>query len=298
MFQVVTRRDKEIGYHICLSDIPKELSEDSIVFMPEVATKRKTHLKYISKYTHKSGHIIVKLVKSDGIDPFGRPKALAHSLIIPSEEYNFNSLYYYASPIINSYLFEDTDEEPKLLNESFFKKSKLTVADSIERTALRNLVVAAMIEKRVIIRLNMGTEKLIQLASIIDKAIPYEASYDFSLITFSDKRSRKFLVHNVLYELIGEDSREEKIEIKNLTSKVAKIAEEEKKYLDLYIDLILQENYEKLLEEHAKWVIGIYYNEYKNLQKLFRNRYQLDMPFSRRNKFHAKLAKSLSSFYY
>ena len=83
--------------------------------------------------------------------------------------------------------------------------------------------------------------------------------------------------------------------IKPKSSKVSRIAEEEQEYLDEYISIIINENVEELLQEHAKWIIGKYYNEHKDLQKYFTNRYQLDIPFSRRNKFHAQLVKSLSS---
>ena len=231
------------------------------------------------------------------MDPFGRPKSLSHSLVIPSEEYNFNSLNYYSSPLVESTFFDDVDSEPGLLDLSFFKKTENKILEKTNMKTLREIIVAAMIEPKVVLQPNLQSDDLTSLASLIDKAIPYEASYDFSLITYSDKSCNQFLIHNVLYFFSREDSIQENIDIKNISSKVREIAKEEKDYLDDYIEMIIQEDYEKLLQEHAKWVIGMNYENHKELQKLFTERYQLDIPFSRRNKFHAQLVKSLSIFH-
>ena len=297
MFQVIARRDDNIGYHIYLSDMPSELTEDSIVFMPELSTKEHHHVKYVSKYTHTSGNIIVKLVRSDGMDPFGRPKSLSHGLVIPSEEFNLNSLKYYSSPLVESNFFDNVDSEPGLLDLSNFKKSENKILEKIDMKKLREIIVAAMIEPKVILQPNLKNEDLTSLASLIDKAIPYEASYDFSLITYSDRSCNEFLIHNVLYFFSEENKIQEHIDVKNISSKVKNIAKEEKDYLDNYIEMIIQEDYENLLQEHAKWVIGLNYEDHKDLQKYFTKRYQLDIPFSRRNKFHAQFVKSLSVFY-
>jgi len=199
MFQVIARRDDIVGYHIFLSDIPEELSKDSIVFMPELSTKEHSHLKYVSKYTHESGNIIVKLVRSDGFDQYGRPKALSHSLVIPSEEYNFNSLSFYSSPLTHTNLFDEISEEPGFLDDEAFSQSKNEIIDKIEMKTLREMIVAAMIEPQVIVQPDLELKDLIDLASLVDKAIPFEASYDFSLISYSDKSCNEFLVHNLLY---------------------------------------------------------------------------------------------------
>jgi len=297
MFQVIARRDDIVGYHIFLSDIPEELSKDSIVFMPELSTKEHSHLKYVSKYTHESGNIIVKLVRSDGFDQYGRPKALSHSLVIPSEEYNFNSLSFYSSPLTHTNLFDEISEEPGFLDDEAFSQSKNEIIDKIEMKTLREMIVAAMIEPQVIVQPDLELKDLIDLASLVDKAIPFEASYDFSLISYSDKSCNEFLVHNLLYYFSKEQEIVEKVKINNLQEKIKKIAEEEERYLDWYIYLIVREEYEKLLKEHANWIIGKYYEEHRELQRLFTKRYQLDIPFSRRNKFHAQLVKSLSLFY-
>jgi hypothetical protein len=297
MFQVITRRDDKIGYHIYLSDLPEELAEDSIVFMPELSTKEHQHVKYVSKYTHTSGNIIIKLVRSDGIDPFGRPKSLSHSLVIPSEEYNMNSLKYYSSPIFNTQIFDDIHLEPGLLNEADFSKTSNDILEKIDLKTLREIIVAAMIDRKVILYPELDVESLIDLASLIDKAIPFEASYDFSLITYSDKSCNNFLVHNLLYFFSKEIKTTGLVNQKNVSFSIKKIAEEEKNYLNEYIERIIDEDYETVIQEHAKWVIGMYHHDHKELQRLFTKRYQLDMPFSRRNKFHAQLVKSLSMFY-
>ena len=296
MFQVITQRDDTVGYHIHMSDIPNELSEDSIVFMPELSTKHLDHIKYVSKYTHKKGDIIVKLVRSDGFDPYGRPKSHSHGLVIPSEEYNLNNLLYYASPLLFTDIFEEKYDEPQFLSPNSFQKTKNNILESLDLKDIREIIVAAMIDPKVTLQPNLEQQKLMELASLVDKTIPYEASYDFSLITYSDTSCNQHLVHNVLYFFDQDDKSGNKIRIKNKQSKIEKIAQEEKDYLDEYIELIVNENYDKILEEHAKWVIGMYYNDHKDLQKGFTNRYQLDMPFSRRNKFHARLVKSLSQF--
>ncbi len=296
MFQVIARRDDEVGYRITLADMPEELKEDSIVFMPELSTKEQEHIAYVSKYTHKSGNIIVKLVRSDGFDPFGRPKSLSHSLIIPSEEYNSNSLLYYSSPIILSELFDDVNNEPSILRASNFKQSKNEILEKVDAAKLREIIVSAMINRKVVLNPSLDQKGLFELSSVIDKTIPFEASYDFSLITYSDASCNKHLVHNVLYFFSKGYTNKDSIAIKGLSSKARKIAKTEEKYLNDYIEMILSNDYEQLLEEHAKWVIGMYYNDHKDLQKLFTKRYQLNMPFSRRNKFHAKLVSSLSKF--
>ena len=131
---------------------------------------------------------------------------------------------------------------------------------------------------------------------MLNKSIPYEASYDFSLLTYSDRSCNQHLVHNLLYFFDKNESINEQIKIGNKSSKIEKIAKEEKSYLNDYIDMIIREDYERILEEHAKWVIGMYYNDHKDLQKNFTKRYQLDISFSRRNKFHARLVESLSHF--
>ncbi|MHA1346529.1 MAG: hypothetical protein ACTSVO_09095 [Candidatus Heimdallarchaeaceae archaeon] len=296
MFQVITQRDDTIGYHIHMSDIPSELAEDSIVFMPELSTKHLPHMKYVSKYTHKTGDIIIKLVRSDGNDPFGRPKAHSHGLVIPSEEYNLNSLLYYSSPLIDTDHFNENFDEPQFLDISHFRKSKNEILEVLNLKDIRELIVAAMINPKVTLQPNLEQRELIELASLLDKAIPFEASYDFSLITYSDKSCNQHLVHNILYFFDKNEKTGDKISIKNKKSQIEKIAKEEKDYLDNYIELIIKENYERILEEHAKWVIGMYYNDHKELQKGFTKRYQLDIPFSRRNKFHARLVESLSHF--
>lgn len=296
MFQVITQRDDTIGYHIHMSDIPSELAEDSIVFMPELSTKHLPHMKYVSKYTHKTGDIIIKLVRSDGNDPFGRPKAHSHGLVIPSEEYNLNSLLYYSSPLIDTDHFNENFDEPQFLDSSYFRKSRNKILEVLNLKDIRELIVAAMIDPKVTLRPNLEQRELIELASLLDKAIPFEASYDFSLITYSDKSCNQHLVHNILYFFDKNEKIDNKIVIKNKKSRIEKIAKEEKGYLDNYIELIIEENYERILEEHAKWVIGMYYNDHKELQKGFTKRYQLDIPFSRRNKFHARLVESLSHF--
>ena len=297
MFQVIAKRDEDIGYHIYLSDIPEHLSEDSIVFMPEFSTKERQHVKYISKYTHKSGNVIVKLVRSDGFDQFDRPKSLSHSLVIPSEEYSLENLDYFASPILNSDYFDDTNIEPVFFDKSAFCRDRNTILEKVDSKIMREIIVAAMIEPRVILLPNLDLRDIIDLTSVIDKAIPYEASYDFSLITYSDSSCNEFLVHNVVYFFAKGIDKSTKVDIKPKSPRVSRIAEEEKEYLDYYISLIIDEKVEELLQEHAKWIIGMHYNEHKDLQKYFTNRYQLDIPFSRRNKFHAQLVKSLSLFY-
>ena len=295
MFQVIAKRDEEIGYNIYLSDLPEHLAEDSIVFMPEFSTKERQNVKFISKYTHKSGNVIVKLVRSDGYDQFSRPKSLSHSLVISSEEYSLENLDYYASPILNTDYFDETNIEPVFFDKSAFRKEKNTILEKVDLKTMREIIVAAMIEPRVILLPNLEMKELIDLTSIIDKAIPYEASYDFSLITYSDASCNEFLVHNVIFFFAKGIDESRSVYIKPISSRVSRIAEEEQEYLDMYISLIANEEVEELLQEHAKWIIGKYYNEHKDLQKYFTNRYQLDIPFSRRNKFHAQLVKSLST---
>ena len=296
MFQVITQRDDNIGYHIYMSDIPSKLTEDSIVFMPELSTKHLPHVKYVSKYTHKTGDIIIKLVRSDGNDPFGRPKAHSHGLVISSEEYNLNSLLFYSSPLIDTDHFDEKFDEPQFLDSSYFRKSRNKILEVLNLKDIRELIVATMIDSKVTLQPNLGQRELMELASLLDKAIPYEASYDFSLITYSDLSCNQHLVHNLLYFFDKNEKIDNKTIIKNKKSRIEKLAKEEKDYLDDYIELIIEENYERILEEHAKWVIGMYYNDHKDLQKLFTKRYQLDIPFSRRNKFHARLVESLSHF--
>ena len=295
MFQVIVKRDDEVGYQISISDLPVELSKDSIVFMPELSTKQQ-HTKYVSKYTHTTGNVIVKLVRSDGFDPFGRPKSLSHSFVIPPEEYNSNSLLYYTSPLYLTQLFDDINQEDKIIPPEALRNTENTILEKIDLTLLREIIAAVMIEPRVTLLPDLDVIGVLELSSLIDKAIPFEASYDFSLITYSDKSCNKFLVHNVLY-FFGRDQKIKRgISLKNVSSKVKKIAKEESDYLDYFIEMIIKEEYEQILEEQAKWVIGMYYNDHKDLQKLFTKRYQLDIPFSRRNKFHARLVKSLASF--
>jgi len=296
MFQVITQRDDKIGYHIYMSDIPSELTEDSIVFMPELSTKRLPHVKYVSKYTHKTGNIIIKLVRSDGNDPFGRPKAHSHGLVIPSEEYNLNSLLYYSSPLIDTNHFDEKFDEPQFLDSSYFRKSKNKILEVLNLKDIRELVVATMITPKVTLQPNLEQRELMELVSLLDKAIPFEASYDFSLITYSDRSCNQHLLHNILYFFDKNEKIDHKIVIKNKKQRIEKIAKDEKDYLDDFIELIIKEKYERILEEHAKWVIGMYYTDHKELQKNFTKRYQLDIPFSLRNKFHARLVKSLSNF--
>ena len=300
MFQAVALRDDKVGYKLHNHDLPKDYTTEIIPFLPEVATKEVEFVKYISKFTHISGNIIIKLARSDGFDPFGRPKSMSYSLLIPPEEYNMNNLYYYASPLIYSEKFsmgeKDTinETEIELLTENDFKKKKIEILDVIPISKLREIIVAAMIEPKVIIKPGLDLEKLIALASVIDKAIPFEASYDFSLITYADKSCKKYLLHNVIYFFSKQKQNEETVEIANKKSAIVKIAKNEAEYLDEYINLIIKEDYEKLLSEHAKWVIGMYYQQHKELQQAFTKRYQLDMPFSRRNKFHAKFVEKMS----
>jgi hypothetical protein len=295
MFQVIAKRDDKVGYQILQSDVPEELSKDSIVYMPELSTKQLPHIKYGSKYTHTTGHIIVKLVRSDGLDPFGRPKSLSHSLVIPSEEYNSNSLLYYTSPLFMTQLFDEAESEQELLSQNIFRPSENKILEKVDISLLREIIVAAMTEQKVTILPDLETRGIYELSSLIDKSIPFEASYDFSLISYSDKSCNKFLVHNIVY-FFGKDQKiKSGISLRNVDSKVRKIAKEESDYLDNFIELIIKEDYEEILEEHAKWVIGIYHSDHKDLHKMFTKRYQLDMPFSRRNKFHAKLVQSLSS---
>ena len=296
MFQVIARRDDKVGYNIILADIPEELKEDSIVFMPELSSREQNHIKYVSKYTHKSGHIIVKLVRSDGFDPFGRPKSLSHSLVIPSEEYSSNSLLYYSSPLIHTDYFNDVNNEPSMLGENLFHVRENKILEKIDNSKIHEIIVATMTCKRIVLIPSLDQTGLIELSSIIDKSIPYEASYDFSLITYSDTSCRKQLVHNVLYFFSNDQKKDGTIDIKGINQQIKNIAKKEKKYLNEYVELIISSNFEKLLEEHAKWVIGMYYDEHKELQRLFTKRYQLDMPFSRRNKFHAQLVNYLSKF--
>ncbi|MCE7742625.1 MAG: hypothetical protein GOP50_09215 [Candidatus Heimdallarchaeota archaeon] len=296
MFQVIARRDDKVGYNIILADIPEEMKEDSIVFMPELSSKEQDHITYASKYTHKSGHIIVKLVRSDGFDPFDRPKSLSHSLVIPSEEYSSNSLLYYSSPLIHTDLFADVNKDPVILKENTFRETENKILEKLDLEKLRELIVAAMISKKVVLLPSLSQTGIFELSSVIDKSIPYEASYDFSLITYSDASCRKHLVHNILYFFSEDHKSDNGIEFKGLGSKVRKIAQKEKSYLDEYIEMIIKNDFEKILEEHAKWVIGMYHDEHKELQKLFTNRYQLNMPFSRRNKFHAQLINYFSKF--
>ena len=295
MFQVIARRDDKVGYQILKSDVPKELSKDSIVFMPEISTKQQQHIKYASKYTHTTGHVIVKLVRSDGYDPFGRPKSLSHSLVIPSEEYNSNSLLYYTSPLFTTQLFDDINQDNEIFTQNMFKINKNKILEKIDLSLLREIIVAAMIDHKVTILPNLDINGISELSSLIDKAIPFEASYDFSLISYSDRSSNKFLIHNIVYFFGKEQRTKTNVSMKNVSSKVRKIAKEESVYLDNFIEMIIKEDYELILEEHAKWVIGMYHNDHKDLQKLFTKRYQLDMPFSRRNKFHARLIQSLST---
>ncbi|MHA1399720.1 MAG: hypothetical protein ACTSQE_05200 [Candidatus Heimdallarchaeaceae archaeon] len=298
MYQAVTKRDDKVGYRIYLSDLPEELVKDSIVYLPELSTVQKKHIKYVSKFTlQATGDIVVKLVRSDGFDPFGRPKALAHNIVLSSEEYNFNSLDYYASPLVYSDFFDNIESDPQLLPENAFVRKENKILEKLDLGTLREIIVSAMTQSKVILQPQLDVEGLIELASVIDKAIPYEASYDFSLISYSDETCAKKLVHSVLY-LFSTDTKEHNadIKIKNKDSKVSKITSESKDFLDYYIELIINRDYEKLLEEHAKLVIGMYHNEYKSLQYAFTKRYQLDMPFSRRNMFQAKLVKYLSSF--
>lgn len=296
MFQVVARRDDKVGYTIILSDIPEAMKEDSIVFMPELSSRLKDHICYVSKYTHKTGHIIVKLVRSDGFDQYGRPKSLSHNLVVPSEEYISNSLLYYTSPLIYTDIFDDVNINPSILDKNMFRETENKILEKIDLSKVREIVVAAMINKRVVLVPSLNQKGILELSSLIDKSIPYEASYDFSLITYSDTSCRKHLVHNVLY-FFSEDKRSDNLlEYKGLGAKVRKIARKERKYLDEYIEIIIKNDHEKILEEHAKWVIGIYHDEHRELQKYFTKRYQLDMPFSMRNKFHAQLVSYLSKF--
>ena len=291
MFQAIACRDDKKGYYISKSNLPQELSDDTIVFMPELSTKHKDHVKYVSKYTHTSGNIIVKLVRSDGLDPFGRPKALSHSLIIPSEEYTFNSLYYYSSPLFHTDIFDKIESEPVMLNEKIFRSDPNEILEKVDLTTLREIIVAAMITTKVVLQPSLDEKGLIELASVIDKAIPYEASYDFSLITYSDRSCEKQLVHNILYSFSKEQNKGDSVAIKNKKGKITSIARGEKEYLNDFIEMILKDDHEALLEENAKWVIGMHINSHKELQKLFTKRYELDIPFSRRNKFQAKLSK-------
>ncbi|MHA1684927.1 MAG: hypothetical protein ACTSYD_00815, partial [Candidatus Heimdallarchaeaceae archaeon] len=154
MFQTIALRDNTKGYTLYKSNLPREFEQEPIIFLPEVASKQKK-LRYFSKFTHISGNIVIKLVRSDGLDPFGRPKSLAYSLLIPPEEYNFNSLYYYLSPLLVSPKFDEEVEDPDPLTSDEFEKRKNNILEKIDLKQLREIVVAAMIEPKVIIEPNL-----------------------------------------------------------------------------------------------------------------------------------------------
>ncbi len=301
MYQAIAKRDDKEGYKLFAHNLPKRLTKDSIIFLPELSTSLKKHIKYLSKFTMQdTGDLVIKLVRSDGFDPFDRPKSLAHNIIVSSEEYNFNSLDYFASPLIYSDIFDNIENEPQILDKSFFKRKENKILEKISLKALREIIVSVMTQSKVILHPKLDDEGLIELASVIDKAVPYEASYDFSLITYSTRNHINKLVFSLLYVFPKElplIRQQHSIQIKNKNKKIEKMAKEYSDYLDEYIELIINQNYEKLLAEHAKFVIGMYHDEMKSLQNGFIKRYQLDMPFNMRNKFQAKLAKYFSSSY-
>lgn len=294
MYQIITKRDDKFGYKVIESNLPK-IDDETIIYLPEVSTTKTTHMKYVSKYTQENGTIIVKLVRSDGLDPFGRPKALAHNLLLSPEEYNNRSLSYFASPLLKS-MFDDIMRTPNLLSVDMFEKKNNLILEVLDLKILREIIVAAMIQEQVVLIPNLDQESLLDLASLIDKAIPYEASYDFSLISYADNTCSDKLIHNILYLFADKYKGKKEIKIKNIQSKSRKIAKQEKEYLNQYIDMIINEDFTNLIREHARWVIGMYHEEHKELQKYFTSRYQLNIPFGRRNKFHQRYVKFMSKF--
>lgn len=299
MFQTIALRDDKKGYVLYKPNLPKEFVNEPIIFLPELSSRNK-NLKYFTKFTHISGNIIIKLVRSDGLDPFGRPKSLAYALLVPPEEYNFNSLYYYLSPLITSDKFAVQDMDPEPLKLEEFQKHENKILEKVDIKTLREIVVAAMIEPHVVIEPNLDEEGLLELTAVIDKSIPFEASYDFSLISYSDVKFKKILVHNIQYFYgkrfrIGRE--QHGVELRTKRKEISNIAKREADYLDEYIETIVKEDYEKLLAEHANWLIGRYHNEHKELQLAFTKRYQLDMPFSRRNKIYKKIVESMAKIH-
>ena len=101
MEQVIVARDDKKGYAVIDSSCEVD-SETLTYLLPTITSRKKPDINYIRKvYVPEKNKIIINFVWSDGLDPYNRPKAYVHSLIVDPEEYRRYTLLQLSSPFFD-----------------------------------------------------------------------------------------------------------------------------------------------------------------------------------------------------
>ncbi|MCG3217722.1 MAG: hypothetical protein KAR35_01890 [Candidatus Heimdallarchaeota archaeon] len=185
MDQVIVARDETKGYTVVESSF-EVYSEILTYLLPTITSRKKPEVNYIRKvFAQDLNKIIVNFVWSDGLDPFNRPKAYVHSLILDPEEYQKYTLMQLSTPFF--------DKDGNMIRPSSLIENKIFSKRKSYKRALKNVIPGKLVE-RVLTQEKVAVSttytpqliKFIHICSVIEDSLPSDFREKFSFITYSE----------------------------------------------------------------------------------------------------------------
>jgi len=289
MEQVIVARDDKKGYTIVDSSCEVD-SETLTHLLPTITSRKKPDINYIRKvFAPEKNKIIINFVWGDGLDPYNRPKAYVHSLIVNPEEYRKYTLMQLSTP------FFDKDgnmvRPASLVEKQVFEKKK-SYKKILKKVIPCKLVERVLTQKKVAVSTTYTPQliKFIHICSVVEDSLPQDFREKFSFITYAETNIKidtdyhlMFYVSTSSPQIEHHYSSQSNKLIEELISKYSKrkevnqlyneILEEDQNVLDKYNEEVhfinkvrIRFGYEKIITSKSKLVLKKIANVFKKTE--------------------------------
>jgi hypothetical protein len=183
--QVIVARDDKKGYTVVDTSCKVD-SEILTYLLPIITSRKKPDINYIRKvFVSDHNKIIVNFVWSDGLDPYNRPKAYVHSLILDPNEYQKYSLIQLSTPFFDE---EGIMIRPASLIEKQEFRKKTSYKKTLKKVIPRKLVERVLTQESVAVSTSYTPQliKFMHICSVIEDSLPLDFREKFSFITYAE----------------------------------------------------------------------------------------------------------------
>ncbi|MHA1910975.1 MAG: hypothetical protein ACTSYA_04680 [Candidatus Kariarchaeaceae archaeon] len=185
MEQVIVARDDSKGYTVIESSF--EVYSDILTYLlPTITSRKKPEINYIRKlFIPDHNKIIINFVWSDGLDPFNRPKAYVHSLILDPEEYQKYTLLQLSTPFFDK---DGNMIRPSSLIEKKIFNKKISFKRALKEVIPSKLVERVLTQEKVAVSTTYTPQliKYVRICSVVEDSLPSGFREKFSFITYAE----------------------------------------------------------------------------------------------------------------
>ena len=198
MDQVIVARDDTKGYTVIDSSCEVD-SETLTYLLPTITSRKKPDVNYIRKvFASEQNKIIVNFVWGDGVDPFNRPKAYVHSLILDPEEYQKFNLMQLSNPFFDK---EGIMVRPTSLIEKQLFNEKKSYKKALKEVIPGKLVERVLTQEQVAVSTTYTPHliKFMQICSVIEASLPIDFREQFSFITYAEMNMKSERRYHLMF---------------------------------------------------------------------------------------------------